>query len=54
VDWLFLALAHRRLGHDRPAREWYAKATAEQPDGAAAPGGEWARLRAEAVAVMGP
>jgi hypothetical protein len=26
VDWLFLAMAHRRLGHAPEARKWYDRA----------------------------
>jgi tetratricopeptide (TPR) repeat protein len=46
-DWFFLAMAHRKLGYDKQAREWYDRAVSwaekNQPDNA-----ELRRFHAEA------
>ncbi|MHC4550758.1 MAG: protein kinase domain-containing protein [Planctomycetota bacterium] len=49
--WLFLAMAHARLGHEKEARNWHERAEVffeENPPDAAL-----ARLRAEAAALFG-
>jgi serine/threonine protein kinase/tetratricopeptide (TPR) repeat protein len=51
-DAFYLAMAHRQLGHDRRAREWYQQACSEM---GTSPFGKrkLLRLRAEAAALLG-
>jgi eukaryotic-like serine/threonine-protein kinase len=59
VDWLFLAMAHQKLGHHDEARKWYTQAVqwleqnrqALAADRAQAE--EFGRLRREAEEVLG-
>jgi tetratricopeptide (TPR) repeat protein len=54
-DWLFLAMAHWKLGHNDEARAWYDKAAAWKAKNLPQPeNGELRRFRAEAEALMGP
>src|SRR5262245_33017211 len=50
-DWLYLALAHERMGEREEARRWYERACAEQERDAAG-GEELKQLRAEAAALF--
>ncbi len=51
-DWFFLAMAHKQLGNQEEARQWYDKAVAwtqtNKPDDA-----ELRRFQAEAAALLG-
>jgi tetratricopeptide (TPR) repeat protein len=51
-DWLFLAMAHWRLGHREEARNWYDKAV-EWMDASATATDELQRFRAEATELLG-
>jgi tetratricopeptide (TPR) repeat protein len=52
VDWLFLAMAHQRLGHTSEARDWYERAVEWMRDHAGSDP-EVTRFRAEADAAFG-
>ncbi len=52
IDWFFLAMAHKQLGNQEEARQWYDKAVAwtqtNKPDDA-----ELRRFQAEAATLLG-
>jgi tetratricopeptide (TPR) repeat protein len=52
VDWLFLAMAHWRLGHKDEARKWYDQAI-RSPQTSTLLEGELPRFRAEAAKLLG-
>ena len=53
ADWLFLAMAHWRLGDKDKARQWYNRATRSAPGGPTAFPVRYAGFRAEATALLG-
>jgi serine/threonine protein kinase len=52
-DWLYLALAHRMLGHRQAARQWWDRARMGQAGGAV-DDAELGRLRLEAALLLAP
>jgi tetratricopeptide (TPR) repeat protein len=48
TDWLFLALAYRRLGEDERAKRWADRLAEADRRESSPPDAEWVRLRAEA------
>lgn len=52
VDWLFLAMAHWKLGHKDEARKWYDQAI-RSPQTSTLLEGELPRYRGEAAKLLG-
>ena len=53
VDWLFLAMAHWRLGHKDEARKWYDQAADDGAEPIGPLRGTLPRFRAEAAELLG-